>query len=104
MFDQHLPRDLVLSPFGDPKIDLEERIRVAVEHCRDGVLFEELDVFEPVEIRSRRRREQVDVLDERDVLLVREAMSREVLRVERDLLLGLVDAQSGTASSTCDGR
>src|SRR2546423_13852889 len=31
VLDQHLPRDLVLSPFGDPKIDLEERIRVAVE-------------------------------------------------------------------------
>ena len=48
--------------------------------------------------------EEVDVADEADVLLVRKPMSREVLGIESGRLLGLVDAQSGTASSTCDGR
>src|SRR6266545_6870582 len=103
VLDQHLPRDLVLSPRGDREVDLEERIRIAVEHRRYAVLLEELDVLEPVEVRSRRRGEQIDLLDEPDVLLVRKAMSREILRIQGDRLRGLVDAQSGTTSSTCDG-
>src|SRR5439155_3953786 len=102
--DQHLPRELVLPTRGDREVDLQERIRVAVEDRRDTVLLEELDVLEPVEIRARRRREQIDLLDEGDVLLVRKAMAGEVLRIQGDRLLGLVNAQSGSVSSTGDGR
>src|SRR5437016_995484 len=102
--DQHLARELVLAAFRNREVDLQEGVRVTVEHGRNAVLLEELDILEPVEVRPRRRRLEVDVFDERDVLLVRKATSGEVLRVERDLLLGLVDAQSGTGSCKSEGK
>ena len=82
-------RDLVLAPFRDREVDLEKGIAVAVEDRRHAVLLEERDVLEPVDVLTRCRREQVDVLDERDVLLVREAVPGEELGVERPDLLGL---------------
>src|SRR5581483_8389415 len=96
--DQHLARDLVLTARGDREVDLEERVRVAVEHRRHAVLAQELDVFEPVDVLARRRGDQVDVVDERDVLLVRKAMAGQVLGVDPYRLLRLVDAQPRTTS------
>src|SRR5207247_712121 len=43
VFDQHLARELVLLPLGDREVDLEKRVRVAVEHRGNAVLFQELD-------------------------------------------------------------
>src|SRR6266576_1856637 len=104
VLDQNLARDLVLTARGNREVDLQERVRVAVEDRREPVLLEQLDVLEPVDVLSRRRCEKVDVVEEADVLLVRKPSSREVLGIEPSRLLGLVGAQSGTASSTCDGR
>src|SRR2546428_4391922 len=104
VLDQHLACDLVLTTLGNREVDLQERVRVAVEDRREPVLLEQLDVLEPVDVLTRRRREKVDVVDEVDVLLVWKPSAREVLGIEPGRLLGLVDAQSGTGSSTCDGR
>src|SRR5919106_1537224 len=82
VLDQDLAGDLVLAALGDREVDLQEGIAVAVEHRRDTFLLEELDVLEPVQILARCRRHQVDILDERDVLLVRETVPGEELGVE----------------------
>ena len=89
MLDEHLAGDLVLAALGDREVDLQERVRVAVEHGRDALLLQEVDVLEPVDVVARRRRHEVDVLDQAHVLLVGEALAREVLGVEALLLLGL---------------
>ena len=81
--DEHLARELVLAPGRDREVDPEERVRVAVEDGRHAVLLEQLDVLEPVQVLAGRRRDEIDVLDERELLLVREAPPREGLGVER---------------------
>src|SRR5207342_669229 len=73
---------LVLAALRDIEVDLQERARVAVEHGRLAVLLEQVDVFQPVEVLARRERVEVDVLDERTILLVREPMPGELLGVE----------------------
>ena len=45
---QHLACELVLSALRDVEVDLEERIRIAVEHGRRVVLLEEANVLKPV--------------------------------------------------------
>src|ERR687898_1672408 len=77
MGDQHLAGDLVLATRGDREVDLEEGVRIAVEHRRHALLLEQLDVLEPVEVLTGGGGVEVDVLDERDVLLVWEALPRE---------------------------
>src|SRR4051794_13816243 len=99
VLDQHLARDLVLAALGDREVDLQERVRVAVEDGGDAFLAQEVDVLEPVDVLARRGGEEVDVLDEADVLLVGEAPAREVLGVEALLLLGL--APHAFASPFC---
>ena len=89
VLDQHLAGDLVLAAGGDREVDLDERVRVAVEDGGRALLLEQLDVLEPVDVRAGRGRDQVDVLDQRDVLLVGEAVAGEVLGVDPDDLLGL---------------
>src|SRR5262245_11281725 len=89
MRNEDLACDLVLAPVRDREVDLQEGVAVAVEDRGHAVLLEELDVLEPVQVLSRGGCLEVDVLDERQVLLVREAMPREELRVERLRLLGL---------------
>ena len=89
MRDEHLAGELVLASLGDGEVDLDEGIAVAVEDRRRAVLLQELDVLEPVQVLARGRGVEVDVLDERDVLLVREAAPGEELRVDRLDLLGL---------------
>src|SRR3954454_9019331 len=63
---EHLPRELVLASLGDREVDLEERVRVAVEDGSDPVLDEELDVLEPGDVLARGRGEEIDVVEERD--------------------------------------
>jgi hypothetical protein len=110
MLDQDLAGDLVLAALGDRKIDPQERIAVAVEDGGDAFLLEQRDVLEPVDVLSGRRFEEVDVLDERDVLLVRKAVAREGLGIQLDVALlthevspttgrGSTSARSRTASS-----
>ncbi len=70
-------------PVGNREVDLQERVRVAVEHGRDAVLLEQLDVLEPVDVPPGVAASEVDVLDEARVLLVREAVAGEVLGVDR---------------------
>jgi hypothetical protein len=94
VLDEHLAGDLVLAPLRDGEVDLQERVRVAVEDGGDTLLLEQLDVFEPVEVLAGRRREQVDVLDLGDVLLVGEPVAGEVLGVDRPDLLGLSRGQA----------
>src|SRR5918995_5316245 len=85
--DQHLAGDLVLATLRNREVDLEEGVRVAVEHRGHPLLLEQLDVLEPVDVLAGRGRLEIDGLHEGDVLLVREAPSREELRVDRmDLL------------------
>jgi hypothetical protein len=103
MLDEHLAGDLVLAPLRDGEVDLEEGVRVAVEDGRDSLLLEELDVLEPVQVLARRRGGEVDVLDERDVFLVREAMAREVLGIELDDLLGLAPLGRGAQGRSMPG-
>src|SRR5262245_41042917 len=79
---QDLASQLVLAALGDLEVDLQERVRVPVEHRRRPVLLEQVDVLQPVEVLARRELVQVDLLDQRPVLLVREAMPRELLGVE----------------------
>src|SRR5437764_8543235 len=99
MLDQHLARELVLPPFRDREVDLEERVRVAVEDRRDTVLDEQLDVLEPVDVAARRRRLEIDVLDLGHVLLIRETVPREVLGVDPIRLIRFMDAHSALTSS-----
>src|SRR5579859_28881 len=94
---EHLARDLVLAALGDREVDLQERVRVAVEHGWHPVFFEQLDVLEPVDVLARRRSEEIDVLEQRDVLLVRETMTREGLGVDRP-------RAHSTSSVGCSGR
>src|SRR6266536_3490806 len=94
--DQHLARDLVLAALGDREVDLQEGVGVAVEDGRRALLLEQLDVLEPVDVGPGRRRLEVDRIDQADVLLVGEALAGELLRVDRDDLLGL--AHGSTAS------
>ena len=63
MLDEDLARDLVLAPLGDGEVDLDERVRVAVEDGGKPLLLQELDVLEPVEVIPGRGGEKVDVLD-----------------------------------------
>src|ERR1700733_7496484 len=72
MLDQHLPGDLVLVARRNREVDLQERVRVAIEHP-GGALF----------------LEQVNILDERNVLLVGEPPARQVLGVDRARVFGL---------------
>src|SRR6266545_2253334 len=95
--DEHLARDLVLAALGDREIDLQEGVGVAVEDGGRALLLEQLDVLEPVDVVAGGRGQEVDALDERDVLLVWEALPRQVLGVDRVDLLGLV-AHRCTAS------
>src|SRR5438445_2255769 len=48
--DQHLARKLVPAPLRDREVDLQERVRIAVEDRGDAVLGQELDVLEPVDV------------------------------------------------------
>src|SRR5258705_1096155 len=91
MRDQDLARDLVLAPRGDREVDLQERVRIAVEHGRCAVLVQELDVLEPVDVVARRRGVEIDVLDERDVLLIRKPMAGQILRIASERLVRLMD-------------
>src|SRR6185437_616490 len=43
VLDEHLARDLVLASLGNWEVDLDERVRVAVEDRRHAVLLEQLD-------------------------------------------------------------
>jgi hypothetical protein len=79
VLDEHLASDLVLTPLGDREVDLQERVRVAVEDGRDPLLLEEVDVLQPVDVLPRSGRLEIDVLDQRDVVLVGEALTRELL-------------------------
>src|SRR3977135_1316704 len=72
VLDEHLARKLVLAPRRNLEVDLEERVRVAVEDRGHAVFLQKLDILEPVDVLARRRRDEVDVLDERSVLLIRE--------------------------------
>src|SRR5438045_1481099 len=49
MLDQNLARDLVAAPLGNGEVDLQERVRVAVEDGRDALLAQERHVLEPVD-------------------------------------------------------
>src|SRR5947208_2881531 len=102
MRDQHLARDLVLPPLRDREVDLEKRVRVAVEHRGNAVLGQEPNVLEPVDVVARRRGDEVDIRDERHVLLIRKAMPGQVFRVEPGRLLRLVHAHSRTATTKAD--
>jgi hypothetical protein len=103
VLDEHLAGDLVLPPLRDREVDLEERVRVAVEHRRHVVLLEQRHVLEPVDVLSRRRGDEVDVLDERQVLLVREAVAGQELGIESPLLLGFVAGHQSPASASSAG-
>src|ERR671918_528299 len=87
VLDQHLARDLVLPPLGDREVDLQERVRVAVEDGRDSLLLE------PVDVLARGGRLEIDVLDQRDVVLIGKALARELLGGDDD-----VGRQGSTAS------
>src|SRR6185312_9379603 len=108
-----------LAPFRDVEVDLQERVRVAVEHRRHPLLLEQLDILEPVDVLARRGRLEVDAVERRDVLLIREALAAQVLGVDREDLLRLARARlrlgahrasspaaaafSGTAGSSSTG-
>src|SRR5215217_2977749 len=102
--DQHLARDFALAAGRDVEVDLEEGVQVAVEHRRHALLLEQLDVLEPVDVLTGRGGLEVDALDRRDVLLVREALPRQVLGVDRDDLLGLAGALPRIQASSCLAR
>src|SRR5580765_2813986 len=61
VLDEHLACDLVLPALGNREVDLEERVRVAVEDRGHPVFLEERDVLEPVDVLAGGRVEQVDV-------------------------------------------
>src|SRR5262249_37399603 len=88
---QHLARDLVLAPVRDREVDPQEGVRVAVEDGGRALLLEQLDILEPVQVLPRGRRVEVDVLHQRDVLLIGKALAGEILRIDRDDLLRLAD-------------
>src|SRR2546423_5424502 len=48
VLDQHLARDLVLATGRDLEIDLDEAVRVTVEHGRRALFLQQRDVLEPV--------------------------------------------------------
>src|SRR5918992_496796 len=75
VLDEHLARDLVAAPLRDREVDLDEGVRVAVEHGGGALLLEQLHVLEPVDVLAGRGRLQVDVLDQRHLLLVGEALA-----------------------------
>src|SRR3954452_12782299 len=99
---EHLPGELVLAALGDREVDLEERVRVAVEDGRDAVLDEQRDVLEPVDVLARGRRDEVDVVEQRDVLLIGEPLPRENLGVDR--ARGLAQSSALTSSVGASGR
>src|SRR3954465_14946729 len=99
---EHLPGELVLASIRDREVDLEERVRVAVEDGRDAFLDEQLNVLEPVDVLARRRRDEVDVVEQRDVLLIREPLPRENLGVDR--ARGLAQSSALTSSVGASGR
>src|SRR5205085_6632309 len=90
VLDEDLPGDLVLAALRDVEVDADEGVRVPVEDGGVALFLEELDVLEPVDVLAGRRREEVDVLDLLDRLLVRIAATREVLAVDLLDLLGLL--------------
>src|SRR4029453_14040208 len=107
VLDQHLARDLVLAALGNREEDLKEGVVVGVEDRGHAFLLEELDVLEPVDVLAGRRRQQVDVLDQGDVLLVREAAAREGLGVDLDVTLGAaqeVSPATGSGSTSARSR
>ena len=87
----------LLAALGNREVDLQERVRIAVEHRRHAVLLEQLDVLEPVDVLSRRRGQEIDVLDQRHVFLVREAAAGKGLGVDRP-------RAHSTSSVGCSGR
>src|SRR3954465_284692 len=89
MGDQDLARDFVLTALRDLEVDLDERVRVAIEDRWGALFLEQLDVLEPIDVLAGRGGVEVDVLDQRDVLLVGEALPRQELGVDRDDLLRL---------------
>jgi hypothetical protein len=92
-----------ISPCRNREVDADEGVGVAVEDGRDPLLFEELDVLEPVEVFAGSRREEVDVLDLGDVLLVREAPAGEILGVDLNDLLGLFRGHQSSAPAYSAG-
>src|SRR4051794_6420121 len=98
--DEDLARDLVLTALGDREVDLQEGVRVAVEHRRRALLLEQLDVLEPVDVLAGRGRLEVDRLDQADVLLVGEALPGELLRLDRDDLVRLAHGCTAAPSGS----
>src|SRR3954454_6211521 len=102
MLHEHLPGHLVLAAFRDREVDLEERVRVPVEDGRDAVLDEQLDVLEPVDVLARRGSDEIHVVEERDVLLIRVPLPRENLGIDR--ARGLAQSSALTSSVGASGR
>jgi len=50
MLDQHLAGDLVLPPAGIGKYSFRKRVGVAVETRPQAVLYQQLDVLQPVDV------------------------------------------------------
>src|SRR4051812_8058247 len=98
--DQHLARDLVLAAFGDREVDLQEGVGVAIEDSGRALLLEQLDVLQPVDVLPGRGRLEVDILDQAHVLLVGEAPPGELLRIDRDDLLGLAHGSTASRSGS----
>ena len=87
--------NLVLPSFRDREVELQERVRVAVEDCGRALFLEQLDVLQPVEVLARSGRLEVDLLDHADVLLIGVAPAREELGVDRLDLLGFLHRRAG---------
>src|SRR4051812_25198554 len=67
--DENLARELGLPSLWNREVDLDERVRVAIEDGGRAVFLEQLHVLEPVDVLTRRGRVEVDALDQRRVLL-----------------------------------
>ena len=85
VLDQHLAGDLVLTSWRDREVDLEEAVRVAVEHGRNAVFDQQRDIFEPVEILARCGGDKVDAVDEGDVFLVWVSATGKLLGIDPGL-------------------
>src|SRR5918999_518597 len=80
--DEHLARDLVLASLGDREVDLEERVRVAVEDGGHPFLYEQLHILQPIEVRAGRGGHQIDAFELADVFLVGKTPAGELLGVD----------------------
>ena len=87
MLHQHLAGQLVFPTLRDVEVDLEKGVGVPVKHRRDALLLEQVDVLQPVEVPAGRQLHQVEVLDERDVLLVLEPTTGEGLGIDCNSVL-----------------